>query len=103
MSEENHTDILVAIKGLNSHFEEPHGIIPKMDKKVEKTNGRVKLLEKFMWSVGGGFVIIMIFVVPLFMDMLKEKKTDDLTQRLKVLEAYFDDAEIEIIDILEIK
>ena len=67
MSEErrkNDEEVLVAITKLSSHFEKD-GIIPTIKTQVEKTNGRVTVLEKFMWTMGGGLIIIsMILGVP---------------------------------------
>lgn len=35
-------------------------VIPRLD----KTNGRVRTLEKFMWSVGGAIVVIGAWILP---------------------------------------
>lgn len=35
-------------------------VIPRLD----KTNGRVRMLERFMWGIGGGLVVILYWVLP---------------------------------------
>lgn len=35
-------------------------VIPRLD----KTNGRVRTLEKFMWGLGGGIAVVAAYVLP---------------------------------------
>ena len=46
-------EILVAVTKLNSHFEEPNGIVPIIRKKVEETNGNVKKNTSFRLRAEG--------------------------------------------------
>ena len=48
-----------------------HAILVRVEGKVDKTNGRLRGVEKKVWAVGGGLVVIAVVVVPLFIDMIK--------------------------------
>ncbi len=85
MSEES--KILAVVRGLQYHFEKD-GIIPRIDKKVEKTNGRVTVLEKFMWTMGGGLMIVsMVIGVPKVIDVVKPEpvQAEMSREELKIL------------------
>lgn len=46
-------------------------VIPRLD----RTNGRVGKLEKFMWAVGGGLVILSSFFVPQYLEIVRSAAT----------------------------
>ena len=43
-----------------------------VDAKVQRTNGRVTKLERFMWAAGGGLAVVTAVVVPLFIKTVLE-------------------------------
>ncbi len=65
-------EVLEKLTELGTHFKEPHGIIPRIDSQVQKTNGNVKKNTEFRQRAEGiigsarfiGFSnIIMILVI----------------------------------------
>lgn len=46
-------------------------VLTDLRDQTRRTNGRVTKLEKFMWAVGGGFVVIGAVVVPLFIHLVE--------------------------------
>lgn len=47
-----------------------HEILVRLEKKVDHTNGRLSSVEKRIWAIGGGLIVISIIVVPLFLKMI---------------------------------
>ena len=45
--------------------------ISELTTQVKYTNGRVSNLERWMWGVSGGLVVVSIIVVPLFLNLFK--------------------------------
>lgn len=62
------------------------GMIRSIEKQGIKTNGKVTILEKFMWTMSGAIIIIGIFVTPLFIDMVRSNQNDGLKASLSSLE-----------------
>jgi hypothetical protein len=42
-------------------------IIPRQD----KSNGRLRMLEKWMWTLGGGLAVVVAMSVPLVLDLIR--------------------------------
>jgi len=48
-----------------------HEILIRLEKKVDKQNGRVRANEKKIWAAFGGVAVVAVIVVPLFIDLIK--------------------------------
>jgi len=48
-----------------------HAILLEVKDTVKNNNGRLRKVEKKVWAMTGGLVVIAIIVVPLFIDLLK--------------------------------
>lgn len=42
----------------------------RIEKQVQRTNGRVTSLEKFRWGLLGGFTVITAVIVPIFIHLV---------------------------------
>lgn len=69
--------IVERIEGLsnltNEKFDESNSQYEGLEKQVRLTNGRVRLLEKAIWGLGGGIAVLTVFAVPLIVDYLKDR------------------------------
>lgn len=47
--------------------------VDRIEKLANITNGRLSKLERFMWALGGGMVVIGLIIIPLFLDLLRSE------------------------------
>lgn len=62
---------------LNPEFDRPWKIavgttLSEIRQMTARTNGRVTRLEKFMFMVSGGLVVVVLIAVPLFLDLVQK-------------------------------
>ena len=42
----------------------------RVEQKVNITNGRVRALEKGMWALGGGLIVLAVVIAPIFVSLV---------------------------------